>query len=66
MDSTISIDDIVYIGGGQYIPTVALANALFRTGQLIPLGGGQYIGRKALADALIRSGQLRLDGRVAA
>ena len=65
MDSTISIDDIAYIGGGYWIPSVALANALFRTGQLIALGGGQSIGRKALADALIRSGQLRPDGRMA-
>jgi hypothetical protein len=65
MDSTISIDDIVYIGGGHYVPTIALANALFRTGQLIAIGGGQSIGRKALADALIRSGDLTPNGRVA-
>ena len=66
MDSTISIDDVAHIGGGHYIPTVALANALFRTGQLIALGGGQSIGRIALADALIRSGHLTPAGRVAA
>jgi hypothetical protein len=66
MEPYLSIEDIVHLGGGRYVPTISLANALFRTGQLIALGGGISIGRAALADALIRSGHLTPEGRVAA
>jgi hypothetical protein len=66
MEPYISSDDLAHLGGGRFVPTIALANALFRTGQLIALGGGHSIGRAALADALIRSGHLTPEGRVVA
>ncbi|MGD9890101.1 MAG: hypothetical protein AB7R89_12000 [Dehalococcoidia bacterium] len=66
MEPYLSVDDLVDLGGGRSVPRVALADALFRTGQLIALGGGHSIGRVALADALIRSGHLTRAGRVAA
>ena len=66
MDPYLSLNDLVYLGGGRFASTLALADALFRTGQLIPLGGGHSIARTALADALIRSGHLTPSGQVAA
>lgn len=65
MDPYLSIADLVYLGGGRFASSLALADALFRTGQLIAVGGGQSIARAALADALIRSGHLTPTGQVA-
>lgn len=66
MDPYLSIDDLVSLGGGRFVPRLALADALFRTGQLVALGGGQSIARAALADALIRAGHLTPAGQIAA
>jgi hypothetical protein len=66
MEPYLYADDVVDLGGGHFIPRIALADALFRTGHLIALGGGHSIGRTALASALIRSGHLTPAGRIAA
>ncbi len=66
MEPYLISDDLVHLGGGRFVPSLALADALFRSGQLIALGGGHSIARTALADALIRSGQLTATGQLPA
>lgn len=66
MDPYLAFDDLVALGGGHYTPRLALADALFRSGQLIAIGGGHAVGRAALADALIRAGHLTAAGRLPA
>ena len=66
MDPSLSLADLVYLGGGRFASSHALADALFRTGQLVALDGGQSIARAALADALIRSGHLTAAGQLPA
>jgi hypothetical protein len=66
MDSARALTDRVALGDGRFISRLALADALFRSGQLIGLGGGHSIARGALADALIRSGHLTATGQLPA